>query len=516
MFGAALLGAVVLLAALGGAVLWTRPLWMDEVAMFFLTSEATPAGMLRLIGQGGDWNPPTLHLVVWSLMRLVGMHAVTPIFLRVFSLVCVAFALVLLYAVLRRRFDRAAGIAGVLVVAAHTQVIEHAFEGRFYGPWLLCAVGFLFVLGVDAQLPRSRRRDVALATLSVLLVTIHWYGVFSLVLMCAGAVAAHGRQWRVGARLVAPALGGIVVLLALVPLALAQRASAAPVLWVQPLDLRQVQEMLTLFFPAALVVTLAALLVVSLFARSRMAEHDGTRTADVVLRHPSLAAMLALAAMPFVLMLLSVVFTPSMVYRYAIVSALAWAPVVALVASMVFRPARVALLGLLAVVLVLRTRDVVRDHRLFARVVGINALAFEQAKSMGIPTVFQRLQVMYAVAGTQRAPHTPARYLGLSDSIITALYPWPQADAVRASMRLDRDQALYHTRLFGWPVVTPLAAFDTIRRFALVTTDLALPPVYSTMDKYAARMFPRHRSTRVGPALTVFVRVDSARAGRAP
>jgi len=504
MFAGALAVVVALLALVGGSVLWTRPLWMDEVAMYFLTGEASPVRMLRLIGQGGDWNPPTLHLVVWSVMRLTGVDALSPVFLRSFSLVCVSVAMVLLYAALRRTFGRASSVAGILVVAGQTLVIEHAFEGRFYGPWLGIAVGFLWALEMDADRPRSRRRDIVLAALSVLLVTIHWYGIFSLGLMCAGALASQRRRWREGARLVAPAIAGVGVLAALTPLALAQRASAAPVLWVQPLNLAQVEDMTSQFAPAALVVVLAVLLLLSVLGRRNPnATVDESSRPDVVFGKPAMAATLALGLMPLVLVFLSVALTPSMVYRYAIVASLAWAPVVALVATMLVRPALVALIAFLAVSVCIRTAGVIRDHAQFARVVGTNAQGYEQAKAMNVPIVFLRLQIMYAVAGTQRSPTTPARYLGLTDSIIDAMYPWRDAGHVRSSMRLDRDQALYHTRLFGWPILTPLSSFDSIPRFAIVATDMTLPPVYTPMDRYAARMFPHHRATKLGPALTL-------------
>jgi hypothetical protein len=499
--GAMLAGVALLLAF--GRVLWTRPFWMDEVAMFFLTSESSPGSMIGLIARGADWNPPTLHLLVWSAMRLAGLDAVTPAFLRSFALVCVLLALFFVYLALRRRCGRAASAAGVVAVAAQSLVLDHAFEGRFYAPWLLFAALFAWSLGIDAAAERSRRRDLTIAIVAILVTTIHWYGVFSLGLMCAGALWAWRSRWGEGLRLVAPAAAGVAALLALAPMALSQRASAAPVLWVHPLSAAQMEQMTRQFVPSVFVVGLALLLIADALRSRRGA---APRAPD---RDPGVAALLALAAMPLVLVVLSAVLTPSMVFRYAIVATLAWAPMAALCAERFGDWTRTALLAALGLVVMLNAAAHVREQRMFDRAVAVNATAFEQAKAAKAPVVFQRLHVIYPVAGTQRGPGTPARYIDISDSTLDAMYPQPDAEAVRASFRLDRDQARYHAGLYGWPVMAPVAELDTMPRFYLVATDATLPPGYSPVKRYGAVLFPRHRVTRVGPALALFER-DSA------
>ena len=505
--GAFLVGVAALLVA--GRVLWTRPFWMDEVAMFFLTSESSPAQMIRLIARGADWNPPTLHLLVWGSMRLVGLHAVTPVFLRSFALVCVLLGLLFVYLALRRRCGRAASAAGMLAVAAQSLVLDHAFEGRFYGPWLLFAALFAWTLGVDQSRERSRRRDVGIAIAAILLTTIHWYGVFSLALMAAGVLLAWRPRWREALRRLAPAAAGVVVLLALAPMALSQRASAAPVLWVHPLSAAQVEQMTRQFIPAVFVVGLALLLLADALRRR---EGDALATSG---RDPGVAALLALAAMPLVLVVLSAVLTPSMVFRYAIVATLAWAPVAALCAERFGRGARAALLAALVLVVILNAAAHVREQRQFDRAVALNAAAFERAKAGNAPVVFQRLHVIYPVAGTQRGPASPARYIDISDSTLNALYPQADAEPVRSSFRLDRDQARYHAGLYGWPVMAPVAMLDTLPRFYLVATDATLPPGYAPVTRYGAALFPRHRVTRVSPALALFERDSAAPPRRA-
>ena len=508
LLAAALAVVVAALPLAGGAVLWTRPFWMDEIAMFFLTSEP-PGQMLRLVARGGDWNPPTLHLLVSGVMRVAGLDALTPVFLRSIALACVVGAIVLVYVTLRRRTSPGPAVAGVLALAAQSLVLEHAFEGRFYAPWLLFAAAFAWSLGIHQSRPGSRLRDAAIALAAVLVATIHWYGVFSLALMCVAAVIARRADIRAALRLVAPAAAGVVAVAACAPIAISQRASAAPVLWVHPLSLAQVDQFARQFIPGTLVVIVALVMVVEAVRRGPAGERPPSAAA--LLRDPGIAALLACAFMPFVLMVLSVVVTPSMVFRYAIVATLAWAVAVAMMAHQAGRVARGALLAALAVFLVARGAARVAEQRQFARVVALNRAGFERAKQDGVPVVFQRLHVIYPVAATERAPGTPARYLDISDSVLSAMYPQAQAAPFVASLRLDRDQARYHAGIYGWPVMAPVAGLDTVRKFYLVSTDATLPPGYAPVSRYAAALFPRHRVRRLSPVLSVLERDSLAR-----
>src|SRR5205807_9422645 len=113
-------------------------------------------------------------------------------------------------------------------------------------------------------------------------------------------------------------------LLALAPMALAQRATSSGVLWVQNLGATQVMEMARYFWIASVPVVAVALLLLDRFSPSR----------PYVLTPPpappDLAALLSLALMPVVLMLVSITLQPSMVTRYAMVATIAWAPLVAM------------------------------------------------------------------------------------------------------------------------------------------------------------------------------------------
>src|SRR5205814_8087682 len=103
---------------------------------------------------------------------------------------------------------RVPAIVGILAVACHSLVVAHSFEARFYGPWLLCAAFFAW----SVSLPGGHRRNVNIGVASMLLTTVHWYGVVSLGIMCAAVVLMDRARWRDGVRLLAPAGAGLLAL----------------------------------------------------------------------------------------------------------------------------------------------------------------------------------------------------------------------------------------------------------------------------------------------------------------
>jgi hypothetical protein len=493
--------AIAILAVAGGGVLWTRPLWFDELCcvVYVVGDASSPLEVLARIARSHDYAPPLLHLIVWSVARLSGGE-VTPVLLHSISLACVSLALLLVYATLRRRFGWIPSLAGTLAVAGHSLVIAHAFEGRFYGPWLLFAAGFAWSLGVDAG-RRSRRRDLAIGLFSIALVEIHWFGVLSLGLVCLAVPALQRRHWREGLRLIAPSLAGVIVLLASAPLAITQRAGSTNLLWVLELSAAQVMEMARVFWIAALpLIAVAVVLAVAVRARA-----EGPAQV-AVLTEPSMVALWSLALMPVVLIVVSVVLQPSMVTRYAIVAVLAWAPLVALAITSVSRLVQSAAVAALVVLAVLGVQRVIAEKREFAAVVASNSAVFERAKAMQLPIVFWGLHNIYPVAGPQRSPRTLARYLDLPDSSITALFPSDAMGPVRKKYRLDRDQARGHARTYGFPILATQAQLDSTTRFLLLAADLTLPGGYKRPETFGRALFPRHRVVRINETLSLFER----------
>src|SRR6185503_20211773 len=100
-----------------GAVLFSRPLWTDELHTALLAGRSSPLAVLSDLANGADYGPPLLELATWLLRVVAG--TLTPTLLRLFSLACVIGMLVLVYVILRRRFDELPSVAGTLAVASH-------------------------------------------------------------------------------------------------------------------------------------------------------------------------------------------------------------------------------------------------------------------------------------------------------------------------------------------------------------------------------------------------------------
>jgi hypothetical protein len=501
LFVAAALGlAIALLALLGGGVLWTRPYWLDEICctLYPVIDASSPLEVISRIASPKDYAPPLLHLIVWSVGRLTG--GITPVVLRSISLFCVSAALIFVYATLRRRFDRAPSAAGALAVASHVLVLTHAFEGRFYGPWLLFAAGFAWSLSIG----RPRVRVAAQAVLSVLLVTIHWFGVLSLGLMCFGALASYGRRWREGLRLIAPSAVGLIVLLACMPMLISQRATSNGVLWVAGLSAAQVGVMLRLFALSTVPMLAAVLLVVD-GLRDAALQPSAMTNVRAALRDPSLAALTSLALMPLVLIGVSVVLQPSLLDRYAIVTVLWWAPLVALGVATLGRGGRALVALFLALMVVLGVRRTIAERREFARSVADNVAAFQRAKSMNLPIVFQSLLAVYPVAGLRPADPR-ALFLDMPDSTIAAIVPQPRLEWLRRNLRIERDIARSHAYHYAFPTMVTQARLDSTPRFLFIASDESLPRLYTRVDLFAKAAFPNHRVTRLTSNLALLER----------
>jgi len=68
VFAGVLVVAIAILLLFGGAILWTRPLWFDELCcVVFVVRDATsPVDVIAKVACSWDYAPPLLHLVVWT------------------------------------------------------------------------------------------------------------------------------------------------------------------------------------------------------------------------------------------------------------------------------------------------------------------------------------------------------------------------------------------------------------------------------------------------------------------
>lgn len=489
--------ALALFASDGGVLLW-RPLWVDEVHTMLVADRASPVDVIADLANGADFGPPLVPLAAWALRHVVPQ--LTPTMLRLASLACVLGALLLVYSVLRKRFGVEASLAGVLAVGTQELVIAHSFEGRFYGPWLLCIAFVAWTLSA----PRPRW---TLAVASVLLCTVHWYGVIALSLMLAAVVALHWRGWRSAIMEVLPASAGFVALAACIPLSLGQRQALSVSTWVPDFTFAQLTVLLTALWGSAVPVVGMLAFAVGAIARRAMRGHSLAEPLRSAGQQPGVVAVLSLALMPLVLAALSAAGQPSMLGRYNIPAVLAWAPLIALGAEAIGRwPSRLLAAWLLWLWLPGYAREA-RRKRAFDVGVRQAATSYRKATESNVPVVFMSMHTLYAVSALHPKERSSLAFLELTDSTLFALFGGDaRFQRLNKGVHVEMDVVRVHARRFGFPQVAKQSYLQLAPRFALVAPAPDLPSGYSTVEAYGRALFPGHCVHTVAEGVTLFVR----------
>jgi hypothetical protein len=339
-----------------GAILLTRPFWVDEWFTVLVAGRQSLTQLFGDLASGADGGTGLFHSTLWGLHRL-GMP-LAPIALRVLSLLAVLGALLMLYALLRRTVGTNAAVGAVLAAGAHPLVIAHSYEARFYGPWLLCAVFYAWSITRSFE-GASLRVKVVQGIAAVLLCTVHFYGVISLVLMLAATLLGRLRaSARESLRALAPSIAGFPAVALIVPLALGQRRAYGVRSWIPDFTFGQLWTLLGEFWFAIIPLATLAVLALGWWIRRGRGEWTLGTVVSRVATEPGIAAILGLALMPFALATVSLAGQPSMLARYAATAALVWAPLVAITLEYLGRtPSRMARLLLVWFWLVGYTRE---------------------------------------------------------------------------------------------------------------------------------------------------------------
>jgi hypothetical protein len=507
--GLAALIAGILLASDGG-VLFTRPFWVDEWFTFLLTDHPSPFQVLGDLRAGSDGAASLYHLLVWLLHAVAG--SMPPALMRALSLVLMFLALIVVYIVLRRVFDRDASLAGVLAAGSHALIVTHAFEGRFYALWLLTCALFAWTLSLNQQ--PSRRRILLGAVAAALVSPSHWYGVFTVAMMAGAVVLSYGRRWKEGLRVAAPAFGAVIMFIALLPLLMGQRTAITVDSWVPAFTTGQLRGLVSGFWTARVPLLAAGAVLIGVWLSVR---RDRGRSAGLVTRlaaqDAGVVALFSLAAMPVLLTALSLAGQPSMLSRYALPAVLAWGPFVAFAVTLLGRwPARI-----FAIVLVsfwwTNFEAEIRRKRAFAVGVTQEARMAREAQREGLPVVFQSLHTMYPAVAAERSG-APAVFLDLPDSTLEALFPdtsrWYQ---LNKGIWLERDFARVHAVRLGFPTLMTQAELDSTDAFLLVATAARMPRGMDDISALARAEFPHHR---IVPVTANLLRLERPNARNRP
>jgi hypothetical protein len=484
-------------------LLFDRPFWLDEWHAVLPASRPTLTAVIGDLQRGSDFAPPLLHVSLW-LLRVLAGGTLTPTLARSFSAACVFGAVVLVFLALRRRFDLAPSLAGALACATHGIVVAYAFEARFYAPWLLCAAAFAWSLSIDGDAARSRRRDVAIAVSSIGLCTAHWFGSVTLGLMCIGALVALRHDWRAAVRRMLPAVAGGLALAACLPLLIGQRSAIVEKSWIETMSWYQFSSLIGVYWGS--LVVLVAVLVIALAA---LRARDRLRALTTpALRDPSAAALLATAAMPLMLVVLSLL-QPVLIGRYALTSVLAWAPLVALALQLLPRSLGIVAVVLLSGRILLSVGGQVGLERQVASIIARDRALLTQMCRAG-PVVFVTRLQMYYHTDLLRERCPQAKYLVLPQRALDRLYFGPNEFA-QPRFRTEAEFALLHTRLYGYPGTVTPAQLDSLPHFVVMAEPSSLPRDASGHEFFSRIVFPRHRATPLNGNGTLYERATAGR-----
>lgn len=335
---------LVLVAAVGlvGAQLWAtdsfgllgRMFWLDEVYTHTLVADPSLTHAMDALAHGVETHPPAFYLAARLFTRLVSSSDETA--LRAFALLSVLVGLLGIYALLRLTFTWWASAAALGLVWAHPLIVAHAFDARFYGPWLAG------VAWVAYGLARARHRKpgatgvLLLAAGAAFVCTVHYFGIVTLLLIVGGEIWARRADGAPLLTGMTPLLAGPLALAACVPFLLGQRAALAVATWQPSVTVRAVAGFVAeVLLPTTLALVALAAWVAVLLTRGRLAK---AWTAD-----PSAqAGASALLLLPLVLVGFSIAVQTALVPRYALPAVVGLAPAAAFLLARLSWPGALA------------------------------------------------------------------------------------------------------------------------------------------------------------------------------
>lgn len=343
LYAVSVLIAVVLaqMAVAGGFSLVRRHFWVDEMFTQTLVADPDLGHALRALAGGLETHPPAFYLVLRGFTALAG--GANEVTLRLFALLSVLTGLAGVYALLRQCFAPLVCFAALLAVWGHPLVVVHAFEARFYGPWLAGVVWFAYCLVRCREAGRSRWWDVLVGLAAVFVCTVHYFGIITLGLVLAFELWARRSARLSPWRGVTPAVLGPLALLACLPLLLHQRAAMTVPTWVESAGPGWSFEFLSkLLFPAGL----AAVLVAAWLARLAQGDSGRAERAEGI-NLKALAGLSGLLVLPVVLIVFSFTVQSVLIEKYALPAVAGLAPSAAYALARAGRLWQIGLCGVL-------------------------------------------------------------------------------------------------------------------------------------------------------------------------
>jgi 4-amino-4-deoxy-L-arabinose transferase-like glycosyltransferase len=222
---AALIAFYALIVSAQSAI---KLLWVDELITFQIARQPGLSGIWRALRAGADPNPPLIHILVQTSVRLLGESAFA---IRLPAILGVMLAIVAMWWMLRRWVRPVFAAAGVLAFMA-TRGFDYAYDARSYALLMGFAMASL-ALWIRTGDVSGWRRTGALGGMALALaagISSNYYGVLAFFPIAAGELVT--RRFRLGVWLAM--LAGSLPLLAYLPLIRNNIAEFAPHAWNRP------------------------------------------------------------------------------------------------------------------------------------------------------------------------------------------------------------------------------------------------------------------------------------------
>ncbi len=319
---------------LGDPLPFQRSFWLDEIHTQLVIEDPSLPHAMSALAHGVDFNPPTYYLLAKGVSQL----GIAPeIAQRGFSLGCILICSVSVYLLLRDRCSPVTATTATLLIWSLNVVQTQAFEARFYAPWLAAAGMFALCLQRCLQSSSIRWR-LGLVVTSLLMCSVHYFGIISLGLMAAGYIVqshlSRARRWW---DLLWMTPGPVALGICVVCFYQGQRSALSISTWVPALSWTTFQEFAKEALPIwAIGISLLAWCGTWLTMRSHQmltprqdAIEVEVPATDALMPRQLLPAASALALMPVCLIVFSLVLQPALIARYATVGTIGFAILIA-------------------------------------------------------------------------------------------------------------------------------------------------------------------------------------------
>ena len=464
----ALLALLLLPLATPFRILFLKPLWLDELHTWLLSRELPSATLVDRLAQGADFNPPLLYVVDSVMLRLFsGLPA--QLALRLTSVIALWISLVILYRLLRERGSRLPAAVGTTAVLANSVLLGQLHEARFYAPWFALTIALAWAMDRLVAEPRSVPRWLAVVLLTAANCLIHYFGIIGIACLSVALLLRErsvSRLWRVA---VAVAIG-VLALVAWMPVYAQQRHVLSVATWIPAPTVRSSVVFILLFLawvPYAVVLAAAAFVLWRVQTQRR------------VLPSPTSAqaALIGLAAMPFILVVFSYAVQPTLIGRYAIPAVAGMATLVGLAAALLpVTLQRLALAGLLASYVGLlgwKTHVARRFQRhAFEGLAAANRVADDPR-----PVISLERNSMYTAALSEASRNTRLAYLVVPTDTIRSQLRARNSENLNDFTILEQDGTVAHHRTLGFPAIITLDELRRLPSFYFLLYDRGSVPV---------------------------------------